>query len=401
MKPIINIGKDFDIYNDVKPELAWALGAGETSLIRLSAAYSMMINGGKHVTPSILDRVQDGSGKTVYLDNDIACEYCQQDEYNGGPPPQLPDNRDQIIDPVTAYQVTYMMQGVVDNGTGFRLRALDRPLGGKTGTTNDSLDAWFMGFSPDLVVGVYIGMDTPEQMGNETGSSAAAPVVTDFMREVLADIPKVPFRIPEGVTLAPINRTTGEPSYIGAPDFILEAFRPGTEPSLGGLSNTIRVGSGSDVFGSYGARGAQDNGAFDEFNYDNDFATPEAELGPKDTKELNLKTPAKRQADSQALLRGGGDQANLITGNQTLKDAAAKNPSPQALGSTGLNGDAEQGLKAAEDALKGLSGPRARGGDTLPPKPAIRRQPELDVETPKPALTIPKSPQGDLDDGLY
>jgi len=122
---------------------------------------------------ALSNRIQDGSGKTVFNAFEIDCADCLQDDYQGGPPPDLPDTRAQVIDPVTAYQITYIMQGVVQNGTGARLRALNRPLGGKTGTTNDSFDNWFMGFSPDLVVGVYVGMDTPEQMGRETGSSSA------------------------------------------------------------------------------------------------------------------------------------------------------------------------------------------------------------------------------------
>ncbi len=257
MAPVMKIGTEFGIYEEVKPELAWALGAGETTLMRMAAAYSTMINGGKKVEPRILDRVQAGNGETVFSTAQ-SCDVCQQEEYVGQMPPKLPDMRPQVIDPVTAYQVTYMMKGVVDNGTGFRLRALERPMGGKTGTTNDSFDTWFMGFSPDLVVGVYVGMDTPEQMGAETGSSAAAPIVTDFMKEALKDQAKVPFRIPEGVTLAPINRNSGEPSYIGAPDFILEAFKPGTEPSIGGLNSTIRIGSGSDTLGFFGGGTSND-----------------------------------------------------------------------------------------------------------------------------------------------
>jgi len=201
MTPVNQYARRFGIYDETKPELAWALGAGETTLLRLASAYSTLVNGGKAVTPTILDRVQDRKGKTQ----------------------------------VTAYQITFMLKGVVDNGTGRKISVLKRPIAGKTGTTNDSLDNWFMGFSPDLVAGVYVGMDNPEQMGRETGSSSAAPIFRDFMREALKNKPKVPFRIPEGVTLSPVNRDTGEPSYIGAPDFILEAFRPGTEPRIGEL----------------------------------------------------------------------------------------------------------------------------------------------------------------------
>ena len=251
MTPVNEYARRFGIYDETKPELAWALGAGETTLLRLATAYSTLANGGKAVTPTILDRVQDGQGKTIFVNGDKICEACRQEEYRGDPPPEMPDERPVVIDPVTAYQVTFMLKGVVDNGTGFRVRTLQRPMAGKTGTTNDSYDTWFMGFSPDLVAGVYVGMDTPEQMGMETGSSAASPIFTEFMAEALEAAPKVPFRIPEGVTLSPVNRNTGEPSYIGAPDFILEAFRPGTEPTVGGLKSKLRYGDGSDSFGSY------------------------------------------------------------------------------------------------------------------------------------------------------
>ncbi len=247
MAPIMNYGRRFGIYDEVKPELAWALGAGETTLMRLATAYSMLVNGGKEIKPTLLDRVQDGAGKTIFVDGTV-CDACAMDEWDGSPPPEMGDMRASVIDPVTAYQITFMLKGVVENGTGRSISALGRPLGGKTGTTNDYLDAWFMGFSPDLVAGVYVGFDTPRPLNGEAGGTVAAPIFKDFMAEALKDQPMVPFRIPEGVTLSPVSRITGEPSYIGAPDFILEAFRPGTEPKLGSLSSTIRVGSGSDSF---------------------------------------------------------------------------------------------------------------------------------------------------------
>ena len=251
MAPVMQIGRDFGIYDNPRPELAWALGAGETTLMRMASAYSTMINGGKRVTPSILDRVQNGRGETIFVNSEVECADCQQEEYTGQAPPVLPDPREQVIDPLTAYQVTYMMVGAVENGTGAKLRALGRPVGGKTGTTNDSKDNWFMAFTPDLVVGVYVGVDTPVRMANETGSTSAVPIVLDFMQEVLADEPVVPFRIPDGLTLSPVNRDTGEPSFIGAPGAILEAFRPGTEPTVGGLQETVRFGSGTDTFGGF------------------------------------------------------------------------------------------------------------------------------------------------------
>ena len=141
------------------------------------------------------------------------------------------------------------------SGTGARAQIDGWQIAGKTGTTNDFKDAWFMGFSPDLVTGVYVGFDTPRSLGTETGAKAAGPVFRFFMDEVLKDKPKVSFRIPDGVLLAPVNRVSGEPSYIGAPDFIYEAFRPGTEPRLGSVGSKISIG------------GSGRNG-FDEYNYD-------------------------------------------------------------------------------------------------------------------------------------
>ena len=254
--------KAMGIYDEFpREQLAMALGAGETTLMRMATAYSELVNGGKRITPTIMDRVQDSAGKTIFTHDNKICHDCQVEEWTGAPPPNLADEREQVLDPVTAYQVTYMLKGVVDNGTGRSIAVLGRPLGGKTGTTNDFKDAWFMGFSPDLVAGVYVGYDNPKSMGRETGGKAAAPIFRDFMREALKDQAIVPFRIPEGVTLAPVNRSTGEPSFIGAENFILEAFRPGTEPQLGGLGKTIRVGSGANSYLNTGFRN-QEGGAY-------------------------------------------------------------------------------------------------------------------------------------------
>ena len=274
--------------------------------MKLASAYSTLANGGKAVTPTILDRVQDGQGKTIFVNGDKTCDECLQDEYFGGPPPEMLDERAVVIDPVTAYQVTFMLKGVVDNGTGFRVRRLRRPMAGKTGTTNDSYDTWFMGFSPDLVAGVYVGMDTPEQMGIETGSSAASPIFTDFMEAALKGQAKVPFRIPEGVTLSPVNRNTGEPSYIGAPDFILEAFRPGSEPTVGELKSTIRVGSGSDSFGNYdfdfgGDDDAEDE-AIEDVTFEDESTEKTAEVaGDTFETEGDIKDEAEAKDENEAL----------------------------------------------------------------------------------------------------
>ena len=394
MTPVNRYARALGIYDETKPELAWALGAGETSLLRLASAYSSLVNGGKKVTPSILDRVQDGKGKTVYSNTQQSCEACAQDEYVGQSPPELPDLRDAVLDPVTAYQVTFMLKGVVDNGTGKRALALNRPVAGKTGTTNDSLDTWFMGFSPDLVVGVYVGMDIPEELGRETGSSAAAPIFVDFMAEALKSQPKVPFRIPEGVTLSPVNRDTGEPSYIGAPNFILEAFRPGTEPRLGDLKSTIRVGSGGDSFGSY--------------NYDfDDTPTPQLEAEA----DIDVNVPALDEIEIETDKTDGDNDDNQAPKNavqdeegasdkQAETDEPTETP-PPALPLRGLRNAAQ-----APDEVADNPPPTSNDAPSAPPPGrAVQTRPLPTAPVDVVVKTPPAAPKDlieeNLDDGLY
>jgi len=252
MRIIGQYGRKFGIYDETKHELAWALGAGETTLLKMASAYATIVNGGKKVTPTLLDRVQNNKGETVYMHDLRACPECAMEEWSEGLlPPELPDEREVVVSPVTAYQMTSMLEGVVKNGTGRQMLRLGRPIAGKTGTTNDFKDAWFMGFSPDLVTGVYVGYDTPRSLGTETGAKAAGPIFRFFMADVLAEKPKTSFRIPDGVLLAPVNRVSGEPSYIGAPDFIYEAFKPGTEPRIGGNNTKISIGGDTGDFDNY------------------------------------------------------------------------------------------------------------------------------------------------------
>ena len=148
------------------------------------------------------------------------------------PEPELIDNREQVLDPMTAYQITSMMQGVVQRGTAVTVSRLERPVAGKTGTTNDEKDAWFVGYTPDLVVGLYLGYDTPRPMGRgSTGGGLAAPVFTEFMAEVLKDKPPVEFQVPEGMNLIAIDRKTGMRAGGEGPGVIMEAFKPGTGPA--------------------------------------------------------------------------------------------------------------------------------------------------------------------------
>jgi penicillin-binding protein 1A len=219
------------VVDKLPPSLAMALGAAETTLMRQTTAYAMFVNGGKRIEPTLIDRVQDRDGKTVFRHDMRNCEACRSDLWlPDQAAPDLPDTRAQAIDPLSAYQMVSMLQGVVERGTARRLRELNRPLAGKTGTTNDSYDAWFMGFSPDLAVGVWVGFDSPRTLGpNETGSSVAVPIFRDVMADVLAGTPVVPFRTPPGIRLVRINPQTGMAARPGERDAILEAFKPGTE----------------------------------------------------------------------------------------------------------------------------------------------------------------------------
>jgi penicillin-binding protein 1A len=200
--------------------------------MRLSVGYAELVNGGKRIQASLIDRVQDRRGRTIYRHDTRPCPDCRAASWHGQQPPEIPDEREQILDPATAYQAVSLLQGVVERGTGVRIsRRIDKPLGGKTGTTNDSNDTWFIGFSPDLVAGVYVGFDQPKTLGDrETGSSVAAPVFADFMEVALEDKPAVPFRIPDGVRLVRVNHETGLPARPGERNVIFEAFKPGTEP---------------------------------------------------------------------------------------------------------------------------------------------------------------------------
>ena len=211
--------------------MSMSLGAGETTLLRLTTAYAMLVNGGRRIVPTFLDRIQDRNGKTVFRHDGRLCPGCTEIAWSGQAEPDLPDTRERVADPGSAYQVVSMLEGVVQRGTGRRIRAVGKPLAGKTGTTNDNRDTWFIGFSPDLAVGVFVGFDSPKSLGrSETGSSVAAPVFRDFMEAALKDRPATPFRIPPGIRLVRVDTTTGLVARGPGRGVILEAFKPGTEP---------------------------------------------------------------------------------------------------------------------------------------------------------------------------
>jgi penicillin-binding protein 1A len=224
--------KRFGIVDHVPHEDSMLIGAEATSLLKLAAAYAMLDNGGKRIAPTFIDRVQDRNGKTIYRADKRQCENCSNVDYDGQPPPVLPDTRAQIADPRSVFQDVSLMEGVIQRGTGRSIASLGRPLAGKTGTTNESNDTWFVGFSPDLVCGVFVGFDQPASLGRrETGASVAAPAFKEFMGEALKDQPAIPFRIPPGVEMVRVNAKTGQLAQAGDRAVIYEPFKPGTEPT--------------------------------------------------------------------------------------------------------------------------------------------------------------------------
>ncbi len=217
----------FNLSERVPRELAISLGSAETTLMRMTAAYAVFVNGGKAIEPLLIDRIQDRDGKTIYLRDQRICENCSDIEWTGQSEPALNDPREQILDPRTAYQMVSILEGVVRRGTGSAIRrVVDKPTAGKTGTTNDYKDAWFVGFSPDLAAGAYVGFDLPRSLGvREAGGKVAAPIFADFMKAALAEQTGIPFRVPAGVRLVRVNSDTGQPAGFGDTNVVLEAFK--------------------------------------------------------------------------------------------------------------------------------------------------------------------------------
>ncbi len=232
MKLVAEYAERFGVYDKMPPHIAMSLGSGETTVMRMASAYAVMANGGRQIRPSLIDRIQDRYGKTVYKHDERGCEGCVATEWANQPEPELIDNAEQVLDPMTAYQITSMMEGVVQRGTAVTLSELGRPIAGKTGTTNDEKDTWFIGYTPNLVVGLYLGYDKPRSLGKgATGGGLAAPVFKAFMTSVLKDTPVVDFQVPEGMKLIAINRKTGMQAREGDGGTIMEAFKPGTGPA--------------------------------------------------------------------------------------------------------------------------------------------------------------------------
>jgi penicillin-binding protein 1A len=239
MPLVSEYSRRFGVYDDMLPVLSMSLGAGETTVMRMTTAYAMLANGGRRIKPTLIDRIQDRWGATIYRHDERICEGCVAETWNNQREPRLVDNREQVLDPLTAYQMTSMLEGVVQRGTATVIKDVGKRLAGKTGTTNEAKDVWFVGYSPDLAVGVYLGFDKPKSLGNSaTAGQYAAPVFRDFMRAALRDKPDTPFRVPANIKLIPVDPRSGMLS--SGPGGFLEAFKPGTAPpdsySIIGLS---------------------------------------------------------------------------------------------------------------------------------------------------------------------
>ncbi len=219
MRKIVATAKAFGVTDHMDPVLAMALGAGETTPYRMTGAYAAFVNGGRKVQPHLIEEVENRTGHMVWGAGQHNCPECEN-AFSGGDGPDLQPAGQQLIDPITAYQIDLMLEGVVQHGTATAAQILGRPIGGKTGTTNDFRSAWFMGFSPQIVVGVFVGFDDNRSLGKgETGAQAALPIFIEFMQEALKGLPRMDFKAPETARLAWIGPNR-------------EAFRPGTEPRL-------------------------------------------------------------------------------------------------------------------------------------------------------------------------
>ncbi len=258
MDKIAATAQRFGVIDNMPNYLSYALGAGDTTLLKMVTGYSVFVNGGKKVIPTLIDRIQDRRGKTIYVHDQAPCEGCGPlIPWNTQPTPEIPDVREQIADPRYAYQIISMLEGVIQRGTAMYsgIKELDRPIAGKTGTTNDAKDTWFIAFTPDLLMGAYVGFDEPKPMGaKQTGATVAAPIIKEFVERAMKDLPPVPFRVPKGIHLVEVNAKTGTRTIGPNDTVILESFVEGTEPGdepmmftgegVSGVSDITNVGEG-------------------------------------------------------------------------------------------------------------------------------------------------------------
>ena len=223
---VVNFSKDLGIYENPSELLSISLGSTETTLLKLTSAYSAFVNGGKLVDPILIDRIQDSEGNTIINNDKRKCKNCDQISYTSRSYPQIEDTYKQVFSSQTAYQITSILEGVIKRGTGKKLKRLNLNLAGKTGTTNENTDAWFIGFTSNLVIGVYVGMDNPSPLGRfETGSKTALPIFENFIKEGIRKSDARPFKVSEGITMMVVDPITGQKASLTSKNTIMEAYK--------------------------------------------------------------------------------------------------------------------------------------------------------------------------------
>jgi penicillin-binding protein 1A len=223
---VANFSKKMNIYKNPEELLSISLGSAETTLLNLTSAYCSFVNGGKLIKPVIIDRIQDGEGNTIINNENRKCVNCEKISFTGKEFPIIEDTYDRVLSPQTAYQLTTILQGAVERGTGKKLKKLGLNIAGKTGTTNENTDAWFIGFTSNLVIGVYVGMDSPQPLGKfETGSKAALPIFQEFVKKSVKKSDARPFKIPEDITLMVVDSQTGEKAKFTSKNTIIESYK--------------------------------------------------------------------------------------------------------------------------------------------------------------------------------
>ena len=223
---IANFTKRMNIYKKPEELLSISLGSAETTLLNLTSAYCSFVNGGKLIKPVLIDRIQDSEGNTIINNENRKCINCDKISFTGKEFPKIEDDYEKVISPQTAYQLTSILQGVVERGTGKKLKKLGLNLAGKTGTTNDNTDAWFIGFTSNLVIGVYVGMDNPQPLGKfETGSKAALPIFEEFVKKSIKKSDAKPFKIPDEIILMVIDPNTGNKAKFSSKNTIIESYK--------------------------------------------------------------------------------------------------------------------------------------------------------------------------------
>ena len=226
VKKIVNFSKKLGIYENPDELISIALGSAETTLIKLTSAYCSFVNGGKKINPILIDRIQDSEGNTIFNTEKRVCKKCDQISYLSDEIPKVSDRFEQIFSPETAYQMTSILEGAIQRGTGRKLKDLNLDIAGKTGTTNKNTDTWFIGFTSKLVVGVYVGMDDPKSLGKrETGARTALPIFKDFIKKAVNKKDARPFKVAKNITMMVIDPVNGEKANFGSKETVIEAFK--------------------------------------------------------------------------------------------------------------------------------------------------------------------------------